>query len=79
MIVCIFCENKGGWLNQLRIYPASDTALIVCDWCAKDMEIRATRIVLGEEQNNETNQAWLDCVGNYSDIAVIDYLYALNP
>jgi hypothetical protein len=55
MIVCIFCESKGGWLNQLRIYPASDTALIVCDWCAKDMEIRATRIVLGDEHKNETN------------------------
>jgi hypothetical protein len=55
MIVCIFCDSKGGWINQLRIYPASDTALICCDWCATDFQIKATRIVLGQEINHETN------------------------
>jgi hypothetical protein len=33
-LACMFCGNKGGWLNRLNIHRVGNDAIFECDWCA---------------------------------------------
>jgi hypothetical protein len=37
-LVCMFCGNKGGWLNRLQIHRVGNDAIFECDWCRLTFE-----------------------------------------